>query len=176
VFLLSMFFGTARGVVVRQRMHWRLQRRVGRQNLLRAVYELQEQHSRELNLPETVNAAVAFDVLLAKRSWTPRQLRHLMTRAKYDDFLHRFDGIHVQLSEAGFGKAARATRNHRLWETYLITHADVAPQHVDRDADLVEHVLGPELVRKLEEKLKEDGRDLHHVESPHTMEPEGGPA
>jgi len=173
IFVFSMLFGSARGVLVRQRMHWRLQRRVGNQNLLRAVYELQEQHSLKEHLSDTINVSVAFDALLAKRSWTPHQLRRLIVRAKHNEFLQSFDGTQLQLSEAGFGKAARATRNHRLWETYLITHADVAPQHVDRDADLVEHVLGPELVRKLEEKLKTNGRDLHHVDSPHVILPEG---
>ncbi|MEI6890650.1 MAG: iron chelate uptake ABC transporter family permease subunit [Pontiella sp.] len=169
VFLFSMFFGTARGIVLRQRTHFRLQRRMGRQNLLRAVYELQEQQRCCEQQPKISNVPVSFEALLAKRSWTPRQLRRLIGRAKCDDFLDRFDGVHIQLSEAGFGKAARATRNHRLWETYLIAYADVAPQHVDRDADRVEHVLGPELVRKLEDILKQSGRDIHDVESPHAL-------
>ena len=33
---------------------------------------------------------------------------------------------------------------------YLITYADIAPTHVDRDADMIEHVLGRDLVAKLE--------------------------
>jgi manganese/zinc/iron transport system permease protein len=59
----------------------------------------------------------------------------------------------VHLSESGFGEAARITRNHRLWELYLIRHADIAPSHVDRDADMVEHILGAEMVRELEAEL-----------------------
>ena len=59
----------------------------------------------------------------------------------------------IHLSESGFGEAARITRNHRLWELYLIRHADIAPSHVDRDADMVEHILGSELVRALEAEL-----------------------
>ena len=39
--------------------------------------------------------------------------------------------------------AQRVVRNHRLWETYLITHADIAPLHVDRNANwIVELKLG----------------------------------
>jgi len=41
-----------------------------------------------------------------------------------------------------------------LWEIFLITHADIAPSHVDRDADSVEHVLSPEMVRELESALE----------------------
>lgn len=173
VFLFSMFFGTARGVLVRQQAHVRLQRKVGSLNLLRAAYELQEQRGESENRPETINETVYFNDLLAKRSWSSRQLHRLIARARHDGFVHAFDGASVQLSESGFGKAARATRNHRLWETYLITYADVAPQHVDRGADLVEHVLGPDLVRKLEKIMAEKGRDMHHITSPHDLNPDG---
>jgi len=33
---------------------------------------------------------------------------------------------------------------------YLITHADIAASHVDRDADRIEHVLGRAMVEKLQ--------------------------
>jgi hypothetical protein len=35
----------------------------------------------------------------------------------------------------GRDKARQVVRKHRLWETYLITHADVAPGQVDLGAD-----------------------------------------
>ncbi|MDV7399230.1 iron dependent repressor, metal binding and dimerization domain protein, partial [Arthrospira platensis SPKY1] len=54
----------------------------------------------------------------------------------------------------GYGEAARITRNHRLWERFLIEHADIAASHVDRDADSVEHILSPEMVRELEQQLQ----------------------
>jgi manganese/zinc/iron transport system permease protein len=51
-------------------------------------------------------------------------------------------------------EAAQVTRNHRLWEMYLIEYADVATSRVDRDADMVEHVLGEKMVTRLERKLE----------------------
>jgi len=54
------------------------------------------------------------------------------------------------LTESGAREAARVVRNHRLWEVYLINYADIAPNHVDRDADMIEHVLGTSMVEKLE--------------------------
>ena len=39
----------------------------------------------------------------------------------------------------GVQRAARLVHDHRLWELYLITHADVAPSKVDRDADRTHH-------------------------------------
>ncbi len=56
-------------------------------------------------------------------------------------------------------------RNHRLWEVYLINYADIAPNHVDRDADMIEHVLGTSMVEKLELLLGGDGLPA----SPHPL-------
>ena len=45
---------------------------------------------------------------------------------------------------------------------------DIAPNHVDRDADMVEHLLGAEIVHQLEAEL-----DLSKpiIDSPHTIMP-----
>ena len=56
--------------------------------------------------------------------------------------------------EAGLAAAVQVTRNHRLWELYLIEYADVATSRVDRDADTLEHVLGGKIVAELELKLQ----------------------
>ena len=76
----------------------------------------------------------------------------------------------MRLSEAGFGEAARVTRNHRLWELYLIRYADIAPSHVDRDADLVEHVLDAEIVDQLESELQDRPSSLEVPPSPHFID------
>ena len=72
----------------------------------------------------------------------------------------------LRLSESGFGEASRITRNHRLWELYLIRYADIAPSHVDRDADMVEHLLGAEIVHQLEAELN---LSKSTIDSPHTI-------
>jgi manganese/zinc/iron transport system permease protein len=176
IFVFSMVFGTARGILLRYLAHRRLQRKVGRQHLLRAVYELLESGSSAEGRQETGNRPVLFEDLSAKRSWSVPHLRRLLVRARREDHLETFDGERLQLSESGFGEAARITRNHRLWEMYLITHAEVAPQHVDRDADAVEHVLGPELVHKLEKELARRGRPLAVPASPHVIARKEAPA
>ena len=68
------------------------------------------------------------------------------------EFLSKED--EVLLTEAGLEAAKKVTRNHRLWELYLIEYADVAASRVDRDADAVEHVLGEKMVSMLESKLQ----------------------
>jgi manganese/zinc/iron transport system permease protein len=59
----------------------------------------------------------------------------------------------VQFTDTGLSEARRLVRNHRLWELYLIRHADVAPAHVDREADRIEHVLDRRIVEELEDIL-----------------------
>ncbi len=163
IFLISMFFGTARGVVPRLREQIRLKRRVGRQHLLRAAYEILEQQPGAL-----ANVPVDRASLFAHRSWSRRQFSRYLAHARDEDHLEDAPPDSIQLSEAGFGEAARMTRNHRLWELYLIRHADIAPSHVDRDADMVEHILGADMVRQLEAEV---GHFEEPAASPHALTP-----
>ena len=51
----------------------------------------------------------------------------------------------------------------------LITHADIAPGKVDRDADQIEHVLGRVMVDKLESILVTQFPQLAVPSSPHKI-------
>lgn len=170
IFLFSLLFGTARGVLHRAFQHQKLRRKMGRQHLLRAIYEVLE--AGEALSPEgPKNMPVPLQRLLPKRSWNRQRLRGLIRQAAREDHIEQFDGATVCLSEAGYGEAARTTRNHRLWEIFLITHADIAPSHVDRDADSVEHVLSADMVRELEAEL-----GLRNIPaSPHALGARGTP-
>lgn len=162
IFLISMLFGHKRGVIPRWLAQRRLQRRVDRQHLLRSVYEVLESGSQPVT-----NKALDTTQVLEHRSWTTRHLNRLLARARRADLLETTSNPKkILLSESGFGEAARITRNHRLWELYLIHHADIAPSHVDRDADMVEHILGAEIVRELEAELEPS---LQVPRSPHQI-------
>ena len=163
-FAFSLLFGTARGVVRRYVSQAQLKRKVGRQHLLRAAYEIQEGICVADNRPAS-NVPIPFRPLLRRRSWRIRRLNALIRQARKEDHIERFDGTTLVLSESGYGEASRITRNHRLWEIFLIKYADIAASHVDRDADSVEHVLSSEMVRELEREL--DQRSI--PSSPHPM-------
>jgi len=51
--------------------------------------------------------------------------------------------------------ARHVVRRHRLWEMFLMYEADFAVDHVDRDADDIEHFLPPHVVAELERRLKD---------------------
>lgn len=175
IFLASMLVGPARGVLPRYSRHVRLRRKTGRQHLLRAAFEILESERVNSRNP-VVNIPIPMSALQRHRSWAPSRLRHLLRIADREDHLESADRRFVRLSESGFGEAARVTRNHRLWELYLIRYADIAPSHVDRDADMVEHVLGAEMVRQLESELGPTAPMLKMPTSPHAIQqPEGEP-
>ena len=171
-FLFSMLCGTQRGVLVRLMRQLRLKRSIGRQHLLRALYEILEADG-ERGDGISIRP-VAFRQVRGRRTWSDQQLRRCLRLAYNDgliDAVSKEDGI--ILTEAGLEAAAQVTRNHRLWELYLIEYADVATSRVDRDADAVEHVLGEKLVALLEAKLvKLSSADALEVPaSPHPITP-----
>ena len=75
----------------------------------------------------------------------------------------------VALTDHGLREAERVVRNHRLWETYLIHYADIAPSHVDRDADEIEHILGHGMIVHLEQILSEKVKSDPMPPSPHHL-------
>ncbi len=156
-FLVSLVFGSARGLLVRARDQWNLSRKVGHQHLMRALLEYEE---------ATGQTTPTLEQLLVLRSWTPAYLKTLLWRAERDNFVGR-RGEGVVLTEEGRAVARRILRNHRLWELYLIHYADIAPCHVDRDADQVEHVLDTATIERLQDMLLEHYPKLP---SPHPLE------
>ena len=151
-FVVSMLIGTERGVMIRFLRQSQLKKRMGRQHLLRALYEILEggRDTEELNL-----RTVPFRQIRGRRTWSDTQLRDYIRRAYNDGLVEAPNKVDsILLTKTGLAEAAQVTRNHRLWEMYLIEYADVATSRVDRDADMVEHVLGEKMVTRLEDKLQ----------------------
>ena len=151
-FAVSMLIGTERGVMIRFLRQSQLEKRMGRQHLLRALYEILEGGR---VTEELIIRTVPFRQILGRRTWSDRHLRDYIRRAYNEGLVeapNKADSI--LLTETGLVEARQATRNHRLWEMYLIEYADVATSRVDRDADMVEHILGDKMVMRLENKLQ----------------------
>lgn len=164
MFLLSMFLGAARGVLPRWVQQMKLGRTVGRQNLLRAIFEWSERSGKDARLE-----GPRIKDLLPERAWSAAELKRNLSRAERDGIVYEVADGSWRMTETGWGDAARTVRNHRLWEAYLIHHADIAPSHVDRDADLIEHVLGRDMVTKLESLIADRAPGLAVPPSPHAI-------
>jgi manganese/zinc/iron transport system permease protein len=59
----------------------------------------------------------------------------------------------IKLNPSGVEEGKRVLRNHVLWEIYLSEFTDIAHDHVHYDAERIEHILTPEMVKHLEEIL-----------------------
>ena len=164
IFILSMFFGSKRGVLIRWLRRYNVNRRIRQHHLLRGLFELLELN--ESSSRDRRDAMVTFEQLMLIRSWSRGQLRRSLGSAQRSRLI-RWTNDAIGLTQAGYVEAARLTREHRLWELYLITHAEVAPGRVDRDADAIEHVLEPELVDELERLLKQLPLKISVPANPH---------
>jgi manganese/zinc/iron transport system permease protein len=141
-FLFSLFAGTRRGLLRRLIRSMALRRRVHRQHVLRDLHEAMND-----------GEYVAFHELQSRRRWRTRRLKRALRRAMGRGETEHDGNDGWTLTQVGRQAAEHVVRNHRLWEMFLIHYADIAPSHVDRDADMVEHVLDAELVAELERLL-----------------------
>ncbi len=165
LFAFSLLFGTKRGTVGQFVTHRVAVRRKGQLDLMRTCYEeLERQLTPDelirlqlpMDQPDLTNHPISIEALVAARSWSTGRVAELLRSAIREDWLRRDSDGQYRLTQSGTRFAARAARNHRLWELYLIHFADVDLSRVDREADLIEHVLEPGIIEQLETLLKQD--------------------
>jgi manganese/zinc/iron transport system permease protein len=167
MFVASLVFGRARGLLKRAREATRVRRRIGRQNLLRVMYEAAETRAAA---GDSAGAALSVDDLLRARAWGASELRRYIASALREHLICVDASRCYRLTDVGGAEARRVVRNHRLWELYLITHADVAPGRVDRGADEIEHALEPVIIERLEQLLASERPQFAVPPSPHPLE------
>jgi manganese/zinc/iron transport system permease protein len=167
IFGVSMLVAPRRGVLARAWTRLRQRRRMAQQNLLRAMYELEE----SADAPP----GISIDALALKRSWSLAGLDRLLCSAMSRGHVAQSPtpgAAHARtyrLTPAGRDQAARLVRAHRLWELFLIEQARIAPDHVDRDADAIEHVLPEHVIADLERQLIAEGRLPRELRSAGTV-------
>lgn len=146
LFALSMLGSPTRGAVALGLRRVRLRVRTAAEHALRRLYESLETAGADGTHAPSAAPAPAF-------SAGPIARYLLVWRG-----LVRRSGSGWTLTERGLEQAARVTRRHRLWEEFLVSHADLAASHVDASADLVEHALSPRILDQLEDSLRRRGR------------------
>jgi manganese/zinc/iron transport system permease protein len=166
IFVFSLLFAPERGIVAAVWNESRLRLRVAREHLLRSLYELNEPA-----LPSVAPTSV--ERLREHRHARPWMLKWLLEQSERRGLVERTNGA-VKLTPLGLRRAAEATKTHRMWEIYMMEFAGSAPDHVDRSADAVEHLLPASLLVKLEERLIREGRmptmTVDVPASPHEVE------
>ncbi len=165
-FGVSFVFGARRGVLVRWLEERRVAARVARQHLLRAFYECCEARVRAADAAgaaaiepaHLLDRPVSLEELRRENHWSERRALELVKSGLAEGLVGWEPATgNCHLTARGKLEARRVTRNHRLWETYLLQYADVAAQHIHHNADQIEHIVDAEVVNELEELLA--GRD-----------------
>jgi manganese/zinc/iron transport system permease protein len=155
VFGGAFLFGPRHGVITRWWRHRSRSARVKRENTLKSIYHVLE--ARDFS-GEGVSARELADRRRETIDEAMRQFEELQRHRMAT--LHE-DGNMVYLTPDGWQRACSIVRNHRLWELYLTNEAQIAPDHVHEDAEKIEHVLGEEVVRRLERQLEFATLDPH---------------
>jgi ABC-type Mn2+/Zn2+ transport system permease subunit/Mn-dependent DtxR family transcriptional regulator len=128
-------------------------RRVAVENMVKSLYKSLE------NSPDP-RATIPLSDLALDQGKPIRDIRRLAERLEREESVS-ITPEGICLLPSGKSEARRLIRNHRLWELYLVRYANFAPDHVHDDAEEVEHLLHPDLVRALDEKLNRPVVDPH---------------
>jgi manganese/zinc/iron transport system permease protein len=155
IFLTAFLFAPRQGLVMRWWRHRDRASRIQQENTLKAMYHVME----ELQF---AGEGLSLEEFARYRSQTldeaRRELRILL---KTKIITQDVKGQMLYFTPLSYQRACEIVRNHRLWELYLTNEVNYAPDHVHQDAEEIEHILGEEMVRKLERRLNHPRLDPH---------------
>ncbi|MEM6391409.1 MAG: iron chelate uptake ABC transporter family permease subunit [Planctomycetota bacterium] len=154
IFLISMLIAPSRGVAAAALRRLRLKLGIAADHLLELAYLTYRDR------PGGPVHADAIDRLKQKRGWSPLISLLVNLHIARRGLGQSSNGYFVPTA-AGLERGRQVCRNHRLWEQYLVSYADIAPSHLDWTVDQVEHVLSGEIVLELEAALETNGIDSH---------------
>lgn len=157
--MISFFFAPSRGVVSRLIRQSAIRKTINDENVLKTLYQLGEDNKDFLVKRHPLE-------ILRRRKMPPKRLNKILNRLQQQGYLERSDSF-SELTEEGKTRARRVVKIHRLWELYLTTKLNIAPDHVHDDADTIEHLLTPELEAELERVLDFPKVDPHKSEIPY---------
>lgn len=155
----SMIFSPRRGTLTRYLRQRKLRNTMENENLLKIFYQLAE--SDQSFLYERTLADLS-----SKQKVRLSRLSGRLARLERQGYIKRSEKG-WKLTEAGLMRAQRIVKIHRLWELYLTTYMNIAPDHVHDDADTIEHLLTPELEQELEKQLGYPTYDPHQAQIPY---------
>ncbi len=155
VFIAALLFGPRHGVLAK----WWRQRsqsaRIGRENMLKAMYHLLEgENFRGETIPIRELAEARREPIEDVTKSVAKLRAHGLVSFSSDHKAAVF-------TPDGWKRACEIVRNHRLWELYLTHAANYAVDHVHEDAEKIEHILGEDTVRQLEKRLNYAHQDPH---------------
>jgi manganese/zinc/iron transport system permease protein len=153
IFAMAVLFAPRHGVLSRTLERAALRRRILREDVLGMLYRLEER-----GVDEGFGAFVGhLRGALRVGPLGPRLAIAALRRAG----LLRVTPQGCRLSDEGRRRAADLVRSHRLWESYLVRHLGLAPDHVHETAMRLEHVTDEPMQEGLAAGLDDATTDPH---------------
>ncbi|MBP8915810.1 MAG: metal ABC transporter permease, partial [Chitinophagales bacterium] len=142
--VLSILFAPKKGVIPKMIIRKKYQNKMLRENILKELYHLEEKNPGKKSFTLS-------DIATEREMKTSNYvfgLRMLLRK----DFVVKINEAYY-LTEKGLEEGKRITRIHRLWEMYLTEKLNIASDHVHDDAEAIEHIITPEIEKRLIELL-----------------------
>lgn len=163
IFLLALCFSPRHGLLPKVWRRSNQRRRIALENTLKAVFHLQERI-------DFKDRTFEIGKLATERNANIRETESEIEKLARAGFAERAEShsdqplssqVRFQLTETGWLRACEIVRNHRLWELYLTSAADYQSDHVHDDAEDIEHHLGEDIIKRIEERLENPLHDPH---------------
>lgn len=150
----SLLLAPERGLLSRWMRIAAFRHRCFLENLLKALWKagLDEEQS---------YAAIA-----SRHTASSLYLRVALWQLVREGWIERVAPDRCRLTADGAVRGAKIVRLHRLWELYLTECVGIGAERVHRSAEEIEHILTPQLERRLTELLHNPRRDPHQREIP----------
>ncbi len=149
-----------RGILARSALRRRNARKMERENVLKAFYQLQEANPLQLT-------AFSKEDIQERGYFRYSILRKTLARLRRLGLVEVVSQLRWQLTDKGLGESRRVVRLHRLWELYLSHKLGMADDHIHDSAEAIEHLLTPDMEKRLLEELCYPARDPHQSEIPY---------
>lgn len=156
--ILSILFAPKKGVIPKFIVRKNYKNKMLRENILKEFYHLEEKN------PDKKYFTVS--EILDEREMLSWNYKKGLRMLKGKHFLEKLNDNYF-LTDAGREEGKRITRIHRLWEMYLTQQLNIATDHVHDDAEAVEHIITPEIEKKLIEMLNFPEKDPHEKTIPY---------
>lgn len=157
IFLLMLIFAPRKGILLRVWRRRQMRKRFLQDDILKTVYQLQQNRPVASPSPEAVAAELGLPADQARSA-----IRRLLKSGELES---TSDGQYT-LTGTGRSQVYRLLRSHRLWETYLTRKAGVPWEHVHDEAEQLEHHLPEDMVDEIEERLDYPETDPHGAPIP----------
>jgi manganese/zinc/iron transport system permease protein len=155
----SFLFAPHRGVLARSLRQKQHQQKILQENILKLFYEVGEKEDDFFGFRSIQD-------LVNHRSISVDKLIKGIKFLEKHGFLY-YRSNRWRLTGAGKNEGERIVQQHRLWELYLSKYLQIEPTYTHANAELIEHVLTPDLVKELSNLLESNKQKLNKANVNH---------